>query len=722
MTHRVCRWALVVCFVTGAWCVSPRAASAGELPEWFKPGNEEKYVFVGKDVWDIDSGQKVGAASKVYLGPEVRRIVGADDRVYSPGSEKPAPGLSGLGYIWPLDNTQLMPVTLDNKPYADSMNNPSFWIAADHRRVVFIQNGDYWRGEIDWPHARIVNRKQVTSVGQFGPNNYPVLWWANTLYVYGNFDKTKPIVKIDLLGGNVEEMPTYNVLGANLQSRRVMGQVSPGNVRIVGYTASVIYAYDVRTGKASRFENALEQSGTTLNMDPFQTCPLQWFGDETACELLPDLTVLKYDFRNGKMDVLPRPANPPGWPMLGRRVSSILPGGRYADIIVTGSKAGNPNGPDFVERYLLDLTSGKKIALPFDNQNTGIWLDDAKYLYYRDKGGLSTVGIWLYNRADNSSKRLGGGQLDMGQTSIAYLPKRNLVMGVSQQNGFALRRIHLDGSGIQDLGTCDYSVITRMPEESVDLGYSGQQADLWKPVTVDLAALAPTEAPQPAAGKVKLDEMTKDLPEEQQQFADHAYDYAMMNSELNSFYDPMKFAMIILDAHKAKPDQPLNNLILGTDYSSAADPEHIRRWAHAQAMNYPVMGLGPHHNAVPTPEQKEQIATKTGQSMFDAYSAKPMPSIKDVHTLFTKYLKEAQASVLGGQTQTGQQPQQQQAQQPRQQQQQQANSQNQQTQQQQAANQQDNSQDSTEKKVDQAVDKAEKAKNAVNGLRGLFGH
>jgi hypothetical protein len=384
-----------------------------------------------------------------------------------------------------------------------------------------------------------------------------------------------------------------------------------------------------------------------------------------------------------------------------------MPGGRFADITILENGGTGGPGRGFLERYLLDLNSGKKLALPFDDKNSGTWIDDSKYLYYRDKGGLSAVGIWFYNRADNSNKRLGGGQVDFMR--MVYLPKRNMIIGVSQQNGALLRKINLDGSGIQDLGPCDLAAVTKMPEESIDLGYTAQHADLWKPVTVDAAALAPTEAPQAATGKVKLDQTTKDLPEEQQQFADNAYDYATHNSELNNFYDPVKFAMIALDAHKAQPKQSLQALLQNMDYSSAADPGHIRRWAHDRTMQLPSI----HPNL--TPQQKEQIATRTGQLMFDAYSANPAPGIKEVDTLRAKYSKQAENSIVGDQAQTAQQTQPQP---------QQTNAQNQQAQQQPqqpTANQPGSSADNPQKKVDKAINQAEKAKDTVNKFKGLFG-
>src|SRR6185295_9027275 len=119
-----------------------------------------------------------------------------------------------------------------------------------------IQNGDYWRGEIDWPHATIVNRKQVTQVGQFGPANAPILWWVNVLLVWGDFDKNKPIVRMDLISGATEEISDYNhTLGRVVNEYSAGVITSTGHCRVAKWTPAAFYSYDVRTGKTTSFQN-----------------------------------------------------------------------------------------------------------------------------------------------------------------------------------------------------------------------------------------------------------------------------------------------------------------------------------------------------------------------------------------------------------------------------------------------------------------------------------
>lgn len=677
--------------------------SAGAADPWMTTDAPDRYVFVGKAVWDIDAGQLVSkdGAPKTWLGPEVMKITGVTDRVFLPGNEKPAAGMATPGMIAPLDGTGGIRPTFDSQPQTNSMNQNSFWANQDRRRVVFIKDGDYWRGDIDWnakPTPTIVNRKKVTSVGAFGPINMPLLWWGNTLIVWGDFDKTKPIVKIDLLAGATEELPTYDhTLDRDLPTRALTGAVSPGNCRVLRWSPAVINSYDVRTGKESAFANKYEHVGNLQNFDFTTQFKPYWPDDDTAYTLV-SRDVAKLDFRNNRMDIVP--AIDAG---VNIRIASILPSGRYADAITnTGGGQGGP--PVFKERFLLDLTNGQHIALPFDDQNSGVWLDDSKYLYYRDKGGLSVVGIWLYNRGDNANKRLGGGQLDMGR--MVYLPKKNVVVAVSQQNGATLRKINLDGSGIQDLGNCELAVVTRMPDKTIDLGLGGSTTDLWKPVTVDMTALAPTAAPEAATGKVKLKELTKDESPDNQQFANYAYDYAESNYDLNQSYDPLKFAMIMLDAHKKQPQKQLAELLMNTDYSSAVDADHMGRRAKEQA-SYMMLG-----DSKTTADQKSKIAEQTGQAVHDAYAATPAPKASEFGNQFQKAFAAAKAAVLGGnadsaQTAAAHQPPPS-PQTPQQQQHQQQ--------------QQSPSHMPGHSDVDRAANEAQKTKDTVNRLRGLFGN
>lgn len=486
--HR--RWlnGSAIALVMMLFCHRPAAA---ESP-WMDINSGDNFIFFGKSVWDVNTGQKISDAGAplTWMGPETRRVAGVNDRVWQPGLDRTSPGMSPVGVLAPLNGGGKI-FTLDGKPQVDSNNASNFWVADDRRRIVWVQNGDFWRGEIDWGQNTVVNRKQVTSVGAFNNASSPLLWWGNVLLVYGNFDKDKPVVRIDLLTGSTEEIETYHVIENN--PGRNVALVSPSHCRIIKWSPSAIYSYDVRTNQPTVIANSFESEQHTSSMDFTAQFPPVWTDDETAYCLTINGYLVRLDFRNAAMEVLARPQS------VVTKVQSILPGEKFADLV--DSTGGGQSGPSmFKERYLLELQTAQRTALPFDDKCYGLWLDDAKYLYVREKGGLSSVGIWLYNLADGSNKRLGGGTIDTQRAM--YLPKQNQVWAVSQQSGVTLRKINLDGSGIVDLGPCALAIPTRMPTETIDLGLSGTVADLWKPIAVDTTALVPTQPkPQPKPQK-----------------------------------------------------------------------------------------------------------------------------------------------------------------------------------------------------------------------------
>jgi hypothetical protein len=182
----------------------------------------------------------------------------------------------------------------------------------------------------------------------------------------------------------------------------------------------------------------------------------------------------------------------------------------------------------------------------------------------------------------------------------------------------------------------------RMPDKSIDLRANLTSDALWKPVAVDEAALAATQAPEAATGKQKLEELVKDRSADDKKFADQAYDYASNNTVLSSYYDPVKVAMKILAAHDAKPNEPINNLVVGLDVSDCVDRDRITQWGHDHALD--MMG----GDGALTSDQKNQVAEKTGPALADAFFQQPKPDIQGINSLFQKAYADARASVLGG--------------------------------------------------------------------------
>ena len=91
-------------------------------------------------------------------------------------------------------------------------------------------------------------------------------------------DTFKPVVRIDLVTGTTDEMETYRAFEVNPNGRLLSSLVSPHGCRVVSVTSSVIYCYDVRTGKATLTRNKFEDIPSTRGRQLFISLPAIWTG------------------------------------------------------------------------------------------------------------------------------------------------------------------------------------------------------------------------------------------------------------------------------------------------------------------------------------------------------------------------------------------------------------------------------------------------------------
>ncbi|HVX83845.1 MAG TPA: hypothetical protein VH253_03435 [Phycisphaerae bacterium] len=261
---------LFTCILTSSFAPSLFAADPAPPSPWLQPENAAKYVFVGKQVWNVDSGQVVSPTGAPALQTPARPILGVTDRYYLDMNSH-YPGLPGMvtpGRVFAYDGTNVVP-TLDGQRPQD-YGHLGYWMNADSRRIVWIEKGDYWRGEADWTKGTIVNRKKITSLNAFDTHNTPLLWWAQYLFVYGGFDKDKPIVRINLATGDTDELPSAH--GLNLGPDRALGGfVSPSYYRIVDPTSAILYCYDARTGQTTEIPSPLKAGPGSPPPAPLRT-------------------------------------------------------------------------------------------------------------------------------------------------------------------------------------------------------------------------------------------------------------------------------------------------------------------------------------------------------------------------------------------------------------------------------------------------------------------
>ena len=605
------------------------AAWADDVP-WLKPDSASNYVFVNHAVYDASTGKQVSPNGAPDLGIpflDGQPVLGAPDKILHHWTTNS--GVEALGFGDGIKTPVL--AGLGVAPFA----------ARDQRRLVWAQGGDVWRGEADWANGKIVNAKQLTNVGSFQSLS-PLLWSGQFLFDNGNFDPQKPIVRINLATGATDEL-SINDVGLAMGRNGTASIISPNCVHVVWATPDAIYSYDTRTNKRLLISNDIKIALDRKN-------PQYWVNDDLVYVLILNQTgnIAKLDLRNGTAELVihPDPAQPAFTATSFIRavtrtsadttaaqpnpVGMLIQNTQYALAIV---------GDSGVQTLLLiDVTTGKRTTLPFHFQDSNItWLDGGHYcMYHRSSGGLSAAGTWLYHVDTDSSVKLTGGTVN---DALILPDQTQLWAAYSSGTSPSLTRVKLDGSGSDIIAQGGFGDLRTLPAP-IDLGLAGTAVgDLWQPVVVDAASIAPTQSPTPLQGKAKFLRDIGDLSGDDQVFAVSAYDYADASLPC---YDPAKLAIKALDAHKQQPSAQVRTLLTSMDYGDAFDHDRAAAYGQSRATKL----LAGTRDPKLTADNKQEISELTGTSFADKLATLTKPSAADINRTFNSCYAAARKSVL----------------------------------------------------------------------------
>ncbi len=195
---------------------NPPAEPSADKPAlpWSNPEDAEHFIFIKNEIWDLRSFQKVLTWPHDYkYSPSNPRLVrGANDALvdlHHTDREGAIPSL------WRLDGSEYRSSSLWKND--SSSNTRNHWMAAefmpdDLRRVIYIDKGDLWRATIDWKEGKLADARQITKLGLLDPQKNKLLHWhGNTAWLWGEFDKDKPVVRVNLLTGALMEMSSLGV-------------------------------------------------------------------------------------------------------------------------------------------------------------------------------------------------------------------------------------------------------------------------------------------------------------------------------------------------------------------------------------------------------------------------------------------------------------------------------------------------------------------------------
>ena len=393
------------------------------------PAQLKDHFLIGQDLWSAASDQLV--AGKVAYGDRLRVVAGRPDLILAQG----APGAWGFASEYAMVYPAGAPaarVQIRLCAAANACQNTSFqahyrpfgaFLARDFRRVVFLEAGDVWRAEVDWLNAKVVNRKQVTNVGMLGGAKV-LHWYGNSLFLRATLSSQNPIVIVDLASGAIQERPAGEIFTQGMFT-------NPSGSRLCAAANDQLACLDLRTGQTAHVPlptrcgalpcsvlfGGQRQPHPTSDTDPGTF----WIDDETVVSFVANVAaqVARADLRTRKAEILFAAERDESI-----RLRSLSPSRRFLSLMLDTKVGRN-------RHVRIDLRDGGVAVLPDEVVNAGMaWLDENRFLYAHQVGGLSRIGTWIHNLAKGASTRICHlpAALGTGPTQgIAYFPGRNAI-------------------------------------------------------------------------------------------------------------------------------------------------------------------------------------------------------------------------------------------------------------------------------------------------------
>lgn len=557
---------------------------------WSNPEDSEHFVFIENEIWDLRSFQKVLTWPHDYkFSPINPRLVrGATDalvdirRVDREGT---------FPRLWRLDGSEFRSNTLwSNESH---QNSRSYWMAAefmpdDLRRAIYIDKGDLWRATIDWKEGKLVDAKQVTKLGLLEPGKNKMLhWYGNTAWLWGGFDKDKPVVRVNLLSGDVVEMTSLGVFSSSDREGRT--QKNPSGDLLYRAADGLVYVYDIRNNKTLSFPNDRDGRQARFAVQDFpHEKSWNWISDRKLQVMSQEPgTPFLIDWNLGKIvNLAPNSAS--------YYLVEALPGGQFIDVAEQQSVRGRSISPDELPRFLIEIATAKKTPLPVNRGTPSKWLSESELLYVKKEGGLSQVGTWLYNRNTNQHSRITAKQIT-GSRFLIWNPKTRILCTTLYPD-HSLVAINLEKEkpatmtlvGDNKLNGGD--PLRQIDSSEIDLGLH-EASDPWK-----LQAELDVNEPQRSGELIGIELVRKQVEDETPElraYAEKTYEALSKEGQFEAnTYDPVKLTLKLVEAYRKKPvdhdDNPLVPLFGGSpglDIRDCIDKARLEKYFYNRAMS-----------------------------------------------------------------------------------------------------------------------------------------
>ena len=295
-------------------------------------------LLIDDDLFDLDAGRVFfqhwlsgGVPKQLYFDAETKKLI----------------AFYGGGFVrYALDGT---------KETALARQYPMVF-SDDLKTAWFCKDKDIWRADLDWQGWKLINEKQLTTIGQFSdPYFVGNIFFRTdkTLVMRG----TNKLLRVSLETGDVH--PTKLPF---IKSRK---QRSPDNKSLVGAGRKEFYCYDL----GSEVSKTLPLGGRGF-MDDYQ-----WLDNDRCLCLQGTKALMLYDrVKNTLEELLPLPST-------CLKIGEFSPDKRF--VFCTNRKA----------LMLVDLE--RKTAVPVSGGQGLSWVSNDTFAFSREVPDSALRGTWL---------------------------------------------------------------------------------------------------------------------------------------------------------------------------------------------------------------------------------------------------------------------------------------------------------------------------------------
>lgn len=380
-------------------------------------------IAIGTQLWNLKTRELV---SRQWPGHEVRPIANMPGRyLISMGGGRvhyPAGGLHRMLSFDTITNKSFDPLSAVS---LDDINNNRIWLAFDRRAAVQLKQGDLWRSDIDWQQGRMKPPVNLTQIGLLAQSE-PVLWYGDHLWMRRKEATTKPIVKINIRTGAIEEFaetaPFKGPYGSPNGRFKYWGDHHEGKLHV--FDAKIGETFSMEATRVYRmYGGAVKERPTPVNIDD----QVYWVNEDTFYTHINFTWVDLAKREITQVVTLPKIVADVPAQIGGANPISWIPGADYIDQTFTGQRADDNGGiipnSGIKRRYRIGRLTREVIDLPSEDADVGVtWLDANRYVVARDKGGLNEVGTWLYDVRTNKHVRISRFVSAVGAVNSLALP------------------------------------------------------------------------------------------------------------------------------------------------------------------------------------------------------------------------------------------------------------------------------------------------------------